>query len=177
MRKNRLTYTVLLLGLLTLCGCSKRVEPTTVTVDDPVRHYFPILQGQTLDLVFPIKNSGDNPLVITEIQTSCGCLVAERKSRIIVPPERTEYLRLTYDSNKNVGAVAHTVWVYGNIVPEGVVKLKFDVNVVPDAGYTRDYEELYREFAVKNGVVQRMVDGAESDKGYYVDDDGAVIRR
>lgn len=169
MRTNRPIFVFLLCCTLLAGACSKRVEPTTVEVHDPVRHYFPILQGQHLDLVFQIVNTGDNPLVITEIQTSCGCLVAERKSRIIVPPERTEHLRLSYDSNKNVGAVSHTIWVYGNIVPSGVVKLKFDVNVVPDAAYTRDYEELYREYAAKNGPVQRMVDGAETEKGYYVD--------
>ncbi len=28
--------------------------------------------------------------------------------------------------------------------------LKFDVNVVPDADYTRDYEELYQDFNTKN---------------------------
>lgn len=78
---------------------------------------------------------------------------------------------MKYDSNKNVGAVEHTIWVYGNILPAGVVKLKFDVNVVPDAGYTRDYEELYREFGLKNGLVQRMVDGRETEKNYYTDEE------
>ena len=61
--------------------------------------------------------------------------------------------------------------LYGNILPAGLVKLKFDVNVVPDASYTRDYEELFREFGLKNGLVQRMVDGRETDKNYYTDDE------
>lgn len=171
MRKSGFIYVALLALAVSGVSCSKRVAPTSVEVTDPVRHYFPILQGQTLELMFEVKNAGDNPLVITEIQTSCGCLVADRKSHIIVPPERSQFIRLKYDSNKNVGAVEHTIWVYGNILPAGVVKLKFDVNVVPDAGYTRDYEELYREFGLKNGLVQRMVDGRETDKKYYVDEE------
>lgn len=69
------------------------MAPTSVEVTDPVRHYFPILQGQTLELMFEVKNAGNNPLVITEIQTSCGCLVADRKSHIIVPPERSQSFR------------------------------------------------------------------------------------
>ena len=42
------------------------------------------------------------------------------------------------------------------------------VNVVPDADYTRDYEELYQDFNTKNGIVREMVDGKESELGYYV---------
>ena len=171
MRKSGVIYVALLALAVSAVSCSKRVAPTSVEVKDPVRHYFPILQGQTLELVFEVANTGDNPLVITEIQTSCGCVVADRKSHIIVPPERSQFIRLKYDSNKNVGAVAHTIWVYGNILPAGLVKLKFDVNVVPDASYTRDYEELFREFGLKNGLVQRMVDGRETDKNYYTDDE------
>lgn len=169
MFKSGFTYVVLLILAFFAGGCSKRVQPTSVEVKDPVRHYFPILQGQTLDLVFPVTNTGENPLVIHEIQTSCGCLIADRKSHIIVPPERTQHIRLTYNSNKNVGEVKHTIWVYGNILPAGVVKLRFDVNVVPDAAYTRDYEELFREYNLKHGIVKEMVDGKEAELGYYVD--------
>lgn len=83
----------------------------------------------------------------------------------------------TYDSNKNVGAVEHTVWVYGNILPAGVLKLRFDVNVVPDAAYTRDYEELFREHSLKNGIVKELVDGKEAEKGYYVDGSYEDVRQ
>ena len=170
MRKSGLTYyAVLLVAAVLVSSCSKRVRPTSVEAKDPVRHYFPILQGQTLDLIFPVTTTGDNPLVLHEIQTSCGCIIADRKSRIIVPPGRTQHIRLTYNSNKNVGAVDHTIWVYGNILPAGVLKLRVDVNVVPDAAYTRDYEELYREYNIRNGIVKELVDGKESEQGYYID--------
>ena len=33
---------------------------------------------------------------------------------------------------------------------------------------TRDYEELYQDFNTKNGIVREMVDGKESELGYYV---------
>ena len=47
--------------------------------------------------------------------------------------------------------------------------LKFDVNVVPDADYTRDYEQLYKEYNMRNGILEDFVGGKERDKGYYVD--------
>jgi hypothetical protein len=54
------------------------------------------------------------------------------------------------------------------MLPHGKAELKFDVNIVPDADYTRDYEELYQDFNTKNGIVREMVDGKESELGYYV---------
>ena len=54
------------------------------------------------------------------------------------------------------------------MLPHGKAELKFDVNIVPDADYTRDYEELYQDFNTKNGIVREMVDGKESELGYYI---------
>ena len=54
MRKSGLTYAVLLLAAMLVSSCSKRVQPTSVEAKDPVRHYFPILQGQKLELMFPV---------------------------------------------------------------------------------------------------------------------------
>ena len=71
---------------------------------------------------------------------------------------------------KNIGYVQHVIRIYGNIHPNGMVKLVFDVNVVPHADYTRDYEELYKEEVERSALVRGLVDGDESEKGYYVDD-------
>ena len=34
-----------LLALLAVMGCTRKVQYTTVEIRDPVRHYYPILQG------------------------------------------------------------------------------------------------------------------------------------
>ncbi len=156
-------------GLLLLGACSKNVEPTSVEIRHPDRHYYPILQGQQLDVSFWLTNTGENPLIITDIQPSCGCILPSNKSRrIIVPKGGTEFIRLTYNSTKNVGYAEHVIRIYGNILPHGRAEMTFDVNVVPDADYTRDYEELYREYNLKTGAVKEMVDGKESERGYYI---------
>lgn len=156
--------------MLLVVSCRKVVEPTEIKIQDPIRHYKPVLQGQTLEIVYPVTNTGKNPLVILDIQASCGCIIVERKSHVIVPPGRIEQVRLKYNSNKNVGRVEHTIRLYGNIQSSGVAEMKFDVNVVPAADYTRDYEELFRESNLKNGFVNQFVDGRESERGYSVDE-------
>ena len=142
---NKSIFYILLLTALPLCftGCRKEVRPTSMTIKDSVRHYYPIKQGQQLDIMFTITNTGDAPLIISEMQPSCGCIILDKSSHIIIPEDGIRQFKATYNSIKNVGEV-------------------------PDADYTRDYEELYQDFNTKNGIVREMVDGKESELGYYV---------
>ena len=167
---NKSVLYILLLTVFPFClsGCKKKVRPTTMVIKDSVRHYYPIKQGQQLDIMFTITNTGDAPLVISDIQPSCGCIILDKSSHIIIPEEGIRQFKATYNSIKNIGEVVHRIRIFGNMLPDGKAELTFDVNVVPDADYTRDYEELFQEFNAKNGIVKEMVDGKESELGYYV---------
>lgn len=94
-----------LMAVVLLAGCTQKVSFTEVMISDPVRHYYPILQGQQLRIVARVTNIGNVPLVIRDIQPSCGCIVVNVKREVIVPPGRFMYLTLDYDSKKNVGKV------------------------------------------------------------------------
>ena len=155
--------------MLVSVGCKRRIGPTYIAVEDSIRHYYPIRQGQQLDIVYEIENKGPEPLYISDIQPSCGCIILEQDAERAIPPGGVSFLHMKYNSNKNVGYVQHTVRMFGNIAPQGLAILRFDVNVVPDADYTRDYEQLYKEYNMKNGIVDDIVGGKERDKGYYID--------
>lgn len=156
-----------LLVALLFTGCKKQLHPTSIEIKDSIRHYYAIKQGEELTIKFQVTNKGPHPLVIKEIQTSCGCIIVDDDSRIIVPVDGKRDIQLKYNSTKNIGYVSHTVWLYGNILSNGVAKMKFDLNVVPDADYTRDYEQLYEKYKEKNGFVKEAVDGKTSERVYY----------
>jgi hypothetical protein len=166
-RKYTLILLILICGAVVFSSCKRKVEPTTVQVIDPNRHYYPILQGQEMDMKYEIVNVGNNPLFITEIQPSCGCMVVDDDYPITVLPHKNGFIHIKYNSTKNVGLVDHYIRCYGNFAKTGMLELRFDVHVVPDADYTRDYEELYRDYEAKNGKVKEAVDGKESNQ-YYV---------
>ena len=155
--------------MATLGSCRKNIGMTTVHVPDSVRHYYPILTGEVLKLSFLLENTGDQPLIIRDIQTSCGCIVPELDTHMLLPGKQVRLL-FKYESAKNVGYVDHTIRIYGNIRPTGICKLKFDINVVTHADYTRDYEELYKEAVERSNIIRGLVDGDESEKGYWTDD-------
>ncbi|MDD4760940.1 MAG: DUF1573 domain-containing protein, partial [Bacteroidaceae bacterium] len=61
--------------MLCFFSCAKKVGPTTVQVEDSIRHYYPLVLGDNLDVVYKVTNTGFSPLVITDIQPSCGCII------------------------------------------------------------------------------------------------------
>jgi hypothetical protein len=141
-------------------------------ITDNERHYYPLLAGQVKDLAFKLKNTGENPLMITDIITSCGCLkIEEGLGSFSIPPGKERILTLSYNSAKNIGYVKHYITLYGNFKQQSFQEIIFDINVVPNALYTKDYEELYKEEMEANAGLGRLVDGEENNKGYFMDED------
>lgn len=167
---NKPLYIVWVVFVLIVFQSCKDVRGnvTTLEVIDNNRHYYPILRGQTLDVVFDIKNTGKYPFLMSELLPSCGCVVSKKSSIGSIPPGSERRIILTYDSSKNIGYVEHFIDIYGNLETEKI-SLIFDTHVVPNSDYTRDYEEIYSEKIKKSGNFKSMTDGKENNKGYYLD--------
>lgn len=165
MKKNSYILFAALLPLL--CGCKKELHPVDVEIVDPIRHYYPVVQGEQLDINFEIENISDEPLVIQEIQTTCGCILPLDELPIVVLPDKTGRVHFTYDSSKNTGKVDHTVWLYGNFTDSIYREMHFDTHVVPPADYTRDYEQIYRDKIHGHRSLHELVNGSSTEKGYY----------
>lgn len=166
---------VLVLALSALfTGCKRDVGATRVMVKDSVRHYYPIVMNERVYMTFEVTNVGDEPLVINDIQPSCGCVVTNNDLDRIVLPGETMPLEFTYDSSKNVGYVRQTIRVYANVEPKGMFTMAFDVNVVRPTNFSTDYEERRLQTLERDIImgVKEVVDGKTSEKGYYTDEMG-----
>ena len=166
---RKLIYLFIAIEATLLWSCHKDLQPADVEIVDVDRHYYPVVQGEQLDVNYEIENVSKEPLVIQEIQTTCGCLLPLDKLPIVVLPGKKGHVSLTYDSSKNTGEVDHTVWLYGNFTDSAYRELHFDTNVVPPADYTRDYEQIYREKIHGHRTLHELVNGTSSEKGYYTD--------
>ena len=167
----------LFLGMaaLALVAChEKELQPTEVVINDPYRHYYPVIQGETLPVIYELENTSETPLVIQEIQTSCGCIIPADDLPIMILPGKKGRVRLAYNTIKNTGEVKHQVYLYGNFTDSTYRMLTFDTHVVPPSDYTRDYEELYNQEIEAGGAttLEDLVDGKSNQKGYYTDETG-----
>ena len=78
---------------------------------------------------FEFKNTGDAPLVIANVQSTCGCTVPTRPTEPIMPG-KTGKIEVKY--NMNPGPIRKTITVESNAVnyPNGQIALKIKGEVV-----------------------------------------------
>tara|TARA_B100000809_G_C15102096_1_gene517315 strand:+ start:572 stop:979 length:408 start_codon:yes stop_codon:yes gene_type:complete len=74
--------------------------------------YGTITQNSDGTRLFSFTNTGDAPLLITNVKTSCGCTVPSYSKTAILPGEAGE-LNIKYDT-KRLGAFTKTVTVTSN---------------------------------------------------------------
>ena len=81
---------------------------------------------------FPIQNTGDKPLLIASVVTSCGCTTADLTSSVIPPGQRAD-LVMTFDPDfhETSGPVTRLVWLETNDPEMPLVELRADANVLP----------------------------------------------
>jgi hypothetical protein len=83
-----------------------------ITFDKDVHDYGTIKQGANGVYEFKFKNTGKEPLIISNAQGSCGCTVPDWPKQPIRPGE-TSAIKVSYDT-KRIGAINKTVTIYSN---------------------------------------------------------------
>lgn len=129
---------------------------TSISIENPIRHYYPVMQGNTLEVSYRITNTGDAPLLIREIQTSCGCITTNFYSRPIAPGG-VGFVNLAFDSDKNIGYVKHYISIIANVDGLEEQEVSFATNIVPSSLHIKDYEEIHQGKSIVKS--QRLVDG------------------
>ncbi len=116
---------VLFLGLLgfNLTAQEKvaKIEFKTETVD-----YGEIDKGSDGVRVFEFTNTGDAPLIISSVNSSCGCTIPKKPEDPILPGKTGE-IQVKYDTNR-IGPIRKAVTVISNAdTPTKVLKIKGEV--------------------------------------------------
>ena len=78
--------------------------------------------------IFEFTNTGNEPLIITDVKSSCGCTVPE-KPKDPIAPGASSVIKVKYDT-KRVGKIRKTVTVYSNAT-EPIKALKIKGEVMP----------------------------------------------
>lgn len=85
--------------------------------------YGKVTKGSNGERVFVFTNIGDAPLIITNIQSSCGCTVPEKPEEPIMPGEKGE-IKVSYDT-KRLGGFAKQLTIISNAkTPKKILKIK-----------------------------------------------------
>jgi len=125
MKKIVLVLFVGLMGFtLTAQEKAAKIEFKSETVD-----YGEVAKGADGVRVFEFTNTGDAPLIITKVSSSCGCTIPKKPEDPILPGKTGE-IQVKYDTNR-VGPIRKAITVISNSdTPTKVLKIKGEVKAV-----------------------------------------------
>ena len=116
------TVLMLFVGLLSLGvyaqDATAEIEFKSETID-----YGEISKGSDGVRVFEFTNTGNAPLVISNVRSSCGCTIPKKPEEPILPG-KTGQIEVKYDTNR-VGPIRKAITVTSNAsTPTKVLKIK-----------------------------------------------------
>lgn len=86
-------------------------------------NYGKVAKGSNGERIFKFTNTGDAPLIIKRVQSSCGCTIPKKPEKPIMPGEKGE-IKVSYDTNR-VGGFSKTITIYSNAkTPRKLIRIK-----------------------------------------------------
>ncbi len=72
-----------------------------------------VKEGTIVEQIYTFKNTGDAPLIISQVSASCGCTTPEYSKHPVLPGELGE-IKVVFDSNGQVGKQHKIISVLNN---------------------------------------------------------------
>ena len=110
-----------LMALVAFIGFAANAQQAKISFKEDTVDYGTIAKGSDGVRVFEFTNTGDAPLIISDVKSSCGCTVPKKPDGPVAPGA-TSTIQVKYDTNR-VGPIRKTITVYSN-ASEPMVALK-----------------------------------------------------
>lgn len=110
-------------------AASTPVEVTTVQWLDSAQNFGKVTDGEKVVITFHFKNTGTKPLVISNVQASCGCTVPSKPEEPIAPGAEGK-ITAEFNSEGRVGKASKNITVTAN-TKESITVLMFEGEVLP----------------------------------------------
>jgi hypothetical protein len=99
---------------------------TSMTIDKEIHDFGKVTEGVENHCVFTITNTGDKPLVLSDVKASCGCTTPSKPEGPIAPG-KSDKIEVGFKPNGK-GVSEKTVTITANTEPRiTVVRVKADV--------------------------------------------------
>ncbi len=111
--------TILFIGLISITiNAQAKIEFKSETID-----YGTIEKGSNGVRIFEFTNTGDEPLIVSKVSSSCGCTIPKKPKDPILPG-KTGVIEVKYDTNR-VNPIRKTITVLSNAeTPTVALKIK-----------------------------------------------------
>lgn len=107
---------------------TKRNPQTSLALSENHWDFKDVKKGESVEHVYQVTNTGNNPLVISQVVPACGCTAPEYTKEPIMPGQQGQII-LRFDSSAFEGLQNKQAEVYANVETAPIV-LTFSANVV-----------------------------------------------
>ena len=104
-------------------------EGPQITFEEDNYDFGDITQGEKIDHVFNFKNTGNKPLVISNVLTTCGCTVPSWSKKPI-PPGKSSEIKVIFNSTGKMGKQNKVITLFSNSVNQKD-RITIQANVIP----------------------------------------------
>jgi len=119
---------LLVIGLLAF-GVQAQEKVAKIAFNEDTIDYGLIEKGSDGVRIFEFTNTGEAPLIITKVSSSCGCTIPKKPEDPILPGMTGE-IQVKYDT-KRVGPIRKAITVISNAdTPTVILKIKGEVKGV-----------------------------------------------
>lgn len=128
------TAIVFIFGVFMIYGAiaQEAAETTSgpvITFEEEQFEFGDIHQGDKVEHIFAFENTGSEPLIITNVQTTCGCTVPNWPRDPIAPGQNGE-IKVVFNSTGKMGRVHKVITVVSNATNSSA-KVAIVTNILP----------------------------------------------
>ncbi len=100
-----------------------------ISWDKNTHDFGDIIQGEKVEKTFKFRNIGTEPLIITNVQVTCGCTTPKGWTRDPINPNESSEITVLFDSTNKMGRQNKVVTIVSNAI-SGNNQITFSVNVL-----------------------------------------------
>lgn len=119
---SRIVLVITAVALLA-CTTGPAWAAPSLTVAQMEYNFGTVFQGESVRHTFIFTNSGDAPLMVEKVASSCGCTAALVSSKQLAPGSSGE-IQTSFDSTRFRGEVSKLVYLYTNDPVRPMVQLR-----------------------------------------------------
>ncbi|MBR9998045.1 MAG: DUF1573 domain-containing protein [Cyclobacteriaceae bacterium] len=119
----------ILLLFLSVQAIGQEIQGPRIDFEEESYDFGDIEQGNKTEHVFSFKNSGTQPLVISNILTTCGCTAPTWPKEPVAPGENGE-IKVVFNSTGKMGKQNKVITIFSNSVNQKD-RITIQANIIP----------------------------------------------
>ena len=125
---RKLIYLLLILGV----SSAVRAQPSgpVIAWERATHDFGDVVQGDKVEHIFKFKNTGNVPLVITNVQVTCGCTTPKGWARDPILPGESSEITIGFNSSGKYGKQEKVVTIVSNATNTEGTQILFSANVL-----------------------------------------------